>query len=191
MINICSTMSTSILPVGSITAFVGEINTGPENKEFATSIEEMGWMLCDGRKLETHKYPTLFAVLGTLYGGELATDNSPSYFNIPDLGGMFLRGVGGNIASTESRKKTINGKDDGVGSIQEFAMQKHVHVYTSPVQGTVSPGMLAAVPVNNTTNPEDTTKAPTESIVQGKVKVSEYETRPTNMFVHYLIKFRY
>lgn len=179
------------VPVGSIIPFAGEVTPKNTGEEYTSPVEELGWMVCDGRELETHEYPELFSALGTLYGGKLTSGDNFSYFNIPDLRGMFLRGIGNDEASTESRTKASGGKDNCVGSTQGFAVQKHVHVYTSPIAGTVSPGVLAAVPVDNSTNPKDTTEAPTESVMQGKVQVSEYETRPTNIFVHYLIKYRY
>ncbi|PKQ60293.1 hypothetical protein BZG02_20045 [Labilibaculum filiforme] len=191
MMNIAYIKQSTCLPIGSITAFAGEVttcNTGEENK---TPIEELGWMVCDGRKLETHEYPELFATLGTLYGGKLSSGDEPSYFNIPDLRGMFLRGIGADDASTELRTKAIGGMENGLGSKQEFAVQKHVHVYTSSIPGTLTPGALVAAPVNNSTNPKDTTETPTESVIQGNVKVSEYETRPSNVFIYYLIKYRY
>jgi microcystin-dependent protein len=190
MIGTRYTLQDTSLPVGAITAFAGEINTSGKSKAYTTPIEELGWMVCDGRKLETHRYPELFAALGTLYGGELAGGNSPSYFYLPNLQGMFLRGVGTDNASTESRTKASKGKDNGVGSTQDFALQKHVHVYTSP--GTPVPtGLKPVKPAVPNINPKDTTAPPTESTVQGNVKVSKLETRPINIFVYYLIKFRY
>jgi rhizosphere induced protein len=182
---------TSVL-VGSIIPFAGMVTSNNMGEEYVSPVEEFGWMVCDGRKLEAHEYPELFSVLGTLYGGKISSnDTTPDYFHIPDLRGMFLRGIGNDEASTEARTKASGGKENGVGSTQGFAVQKHVHVYTSPIEGSVSPGILAVVPVDNLSNPQDTTGAPTESSIQGKVKVSEYETRPTNIFVHYLIKYRY
>lgn len=178
------------LPVGAITAFAGEINTSGKSSAYTTPIEELGWMVCDGRKLETHQYPELFAALGTLYGGELSGRDTPSYFNLPDLRGMFLRGMGTDGASTESRAKASNGKDNGVGSTQDFALQKHVHIYTSP--GTPVPtGSKPVKPAVTKTKLRDITSPPTEGKVQGNVKVSKLETRPINIFVYYLIKFRY
>jgi len=175
------------LPVGSITAFAGEINTTktPENNK--SQIEELGWLVCDGRTLETHNYPELFAVLGYLYGG---SDNN---FKIPDLRGMFLRGVGADSASNELRTKASGGEDNGVGSSQTFAVQKHVHVYTSPIKAAIAASVVppATVPADNDINTKDTTAEPTENIEQGKVKVSDYETRPTNTFVYYIIKYIY
>ncbi len=144
------------LPIGSITAFAGEINTSNTPENNITPLEELGWLVCDGRTLETSLHPQLFAVLGYLYGG------SGNHFKIPDLRGMFLRGVGEDPASNESRTKASGGEDNGVGSTQDFAVQKQAHVSAPP----------------------------TENIEQGKVKVSDLETRPINTFVYYILKYR-
>lgn len=181
------------VPVGSVVAFAGNIVEGGKSEEHKTSVKELGWLVCDGRTLKTQEYPELYAALGNLYGSKISTDNKPSEFNIPDLRGMFLRGISGESddAGKENRTKAEGGEETGVGSTQDFAVQKHVHVYTSPISGTLPPGPSAPVPVNNSTNPKDTTEAPTENVLAGKVKVSEYETRPSNTFVYYIIKYRY
>ena len=41
------------------------------------ALEAWGWMLCDGRPLDTHLYPELFATLGYLYGGSGASLSLP------------------------------------------------------------------------------------------------------------------
>lgn len=68
----------SMLPVGSVVAFAGEIASSPAEGP-GMYIEAWGWMACDGRLLATAKYPELYAAIGNRYGGN---DES---FNIPDL----------------------------------------------------------------------------------------------------------
>lgn len=141
--------------------------------------------MCDGRTLETHLYPELFAVLGYLYGG------SNNTFQIPDLRGMFLRGVGADSASNELRTKASGGDDNGVGSTQDFAVQKSV--YTSPIKVAITTSVIppATAQADNDINTKDTTAQPTENINQDKVNVSDYETRPINTFIYYIIKYMY
>ena len=49
-----------------------------------------GYHLCDGSSFDKNKYPLLYAVLGTTYGG------SGNSFNLPDMRGLFVAGKGDN-----------------------------------------------------------------------------------------------
>jgi microcystin-dependent protein len=178
-------LSNTSVPVGSVVAFAGEISQSKQGESYKTPLEPLGWLVCDGRLLNTHLYPELFLVLGYLYGGDAHK------FAIPDLRGMFLRGIGTDQASSESRKSAPGGVSNGIGSTQDFALQKHVHIYTSPIKGTVPPGTNTPVPVDNSTNPRDMTEPPTENLFAGNVKVSDFETRPVNAFIYYIIKYTY
>ncbi len=179
------------LPVGALTAFAGNIkedqSSPPKGGHTSHPIESWGWMVCDGRSLTVSEYPELFSALGYLYGG------SDTKFNIPDLQGMFLRGIGTDDASTEKREQAKGGETNGIGSTQEFAVQKHVHIYTSPSEPTaITTGKKPDVAVK-AINKKDQTSTPVESNTSnpGDVKVSQYETRPVNIFVYYLIKYTY
>jgi len=61
--------------VGSVVAHAGAAAA-------LAHVEQTGWMLCDGRMLETAQYPELFASLGYVYGGEGGS------FAIPDYRGV-------------------------------------------------------------------------------------------------------
>jgi len=101
----------SVLPPGMIVPFAGD----------ATSIPE-GWLLCDGNEINRASFANLFNIIGTNYG---SGDNS-STFNLPDLRGLFLRGVdggSGNDPNATSRTAANPGGNtgDNVGSQQETA----------------------------------------------------------------------
>lgn len=57
-------------------SFVGEIRI------FGGNFAPSGWMLCDGQLLLISEYDTLFALIGTTYGGDGQTT-----FALPDLRG--------------------------------------------------------------------------------------------------------
>lgn len=61
------------------------------------------WLVCDGRSLEAATYPSLFAVLGTSFGG------SGGNFNIPDMRDRMPMGVGPSdaIGSSGGTRDTI------------------------------------------------------------------------------------
>ena len=173
-------------PVGSIIAFAGQVEKHSQTNtdQFTTQpIEAFGWMLCDGSELNASEYPELYAGLGDLYGGS----ESRNTFYLPDLRGQFLRGIGIDDASTEERTAATNGQTNGVGSTQKDALQTHVHTYNEPkgaAPGNSGPAFAAV-------NPEALTGIPTNEPSKPAVNVSQLETRPTNIFVNYLIKYTY
>ncbi len=102
-----------LTPSGSIQPYGG--TTAPE-----------GWLLCNGAAVESTDYPDLFAVIGTSFGDG---SNGSGNFNLPDLRGMFLRGVDngtGNDADAASRTKMNDDQvvlGDVVGSYQKDAIR--------------------------------------------------------------------
>lgn len=57
-------------------AYMGEIRT------FAGNFAPVGWLPCDGRLLSISEYDTLYALIGTTYGGD-----GVNTFALPDLQG--------------------------------------------------------------------------------------------------------
>jgi len=160
--------SPPLAPIGAVT-------------DFEAPLEAWGWMVCDGRSLCKAQYPELFHMIGNLYGG---TDDGAT-FNLPNLEGQFLRGIGTSKASVENRTKAENGEEHGVGSRQASALETHVHGYKHMKQtaAAVSP---EGDPISLTQLIDDKTDPPETS---DKTHVSQYETRPTNTFVYYIIKY--
>jgi hypothetical protein len=116
----------ALCPPGTIVAFGG------------TNIPS-GWLLCDGRPLTNAMFPNLFAAIGTSWGdGTLdssgVAENPPNPatdFNLPDLRGMFLRGVNANLTNalwtdpdaTLRTNRYGGNAGNAVGSIQDDALQ--------------------------------------------------------------------
>lgn len=102
---------------------------------FAGSIVPVGWLLCDGTPLNPATYPNLATVLGTAWGDGSTGDTDPvTTFNLPDLRGMFLRGVSGTSGvdpdtSSTSRTALKQGGNVGgkVGSYQNNQFTSHDH----------------------------------------------------------------
>ncbi|MFV8754428.1 phage tail protein [Nannocystaceae bacterium ST9] len=187
-------------PVGALMAFAGQLGPSdpatanpPATSETAgdqvtNPIEAWGWMLCDGRSLSIYQYPELFAALGYLYGG------SDGNFNIPDYRGYFWRGTdagAGVDKDSATRTDPAGGTatNSGVGSIQPFAVQTHEHTYlaANSTAAPADPGTSASIPPGTDTL---TSGGPTSSLSPpGNVHVSQNETRPSNIYVNYIIKF--
>lgn len=179
------------VPVGTVVPFMGKVQ-GEEGKEFYTPVEQLGWMVCDGRELKAEDYPELYMALGNLYGGEAGRT-----FNIPDLRGQFLRGVGSGGPNTptpgseENRQKpTSSDSYSGVGSFQKDALLEHCHQY---------PSLKGAAPSDAGTDgaiPPATEAYTSTSLFDAQhqslgKKESTNETRPTNIAVYFIIKFTY
>jgi microcystin-dependent protein len=161
------------LPVGSIVAVAG--NESPGNT----------YLLCDGSSCKVKDYPDLFAVIGTLNGGD-----GSSLFNVPDCRGKFLRGVDHGAlrdpdASGRAAAASGGQSGDNPGSIQDCATKEPAKAITGTVEhvptgdshhtaaGALS-GVKAAAYYDG-----DTTIA---------VKGGDNETRPVNIYVAYYIK---
>lgn len=185
-------------PVGAVIAFAGQVaaplpsaasppDSGSGVDAAGLQVEALGWMLCDGRVLECGKYPELFLVLGTLYGG------SNGVFRLPDYRGYFLRGTdagAGRDPDAGSRTAPPGGTDPAqVGSVQGDALLTHYHDYQmapapadpsgeGPAASQGTKKTLGGVPVDSADKP----LAPANG-------GSDKETRPKNVYVNYLIKF--
>lgn len=82
--------------------FVGEIRL------FAGNFAPAGWMLCEGQLLPISENETLFALIGTTYGGD-----GQSTFALPDLRGRLPLHAGnsftlGQVAGTEDVTLTVS-----------------------------------------------------------------------------------
>lgn len=101
-------------PAGIIIPFAGPTENIPD-----------GWMLCDGSAVSRSEYANLYKTIGVCWGiGDGATT-----FNVPDLRGMFLRGVSGDSGNDADADSRIVLKDNGgntgnnVGSYQGDAIR--------------------------------------------------------------------
>jgi microcystin-dependent protein len=168
-----SLKTNSIIPPGSISAFAG-INT------------PLGWLPCDGRIVSAADYPALFNALGTAWGE--GDPLEPNDFHLPDLRGMFLRGVndtktGGFIdPEAESRTAQAAGGNTGnaVGSVQTDQFRSHTH--TRPHTRTPFWNQDA-----NYDAGEGLRRASGESLYPTG-PAGGTETRPVNAYVHFIIK---
>ena len=116
-------------PIGSILAFAGVFDDSPQSD----------WRLCAGQTLRRSDFPDLFKVVGTAWGDG---DNPGSTFNLPDLRGLFLRGVANGVSTDperDARTASIPGMQraggnagDRVGSLQDDQLQAHGHTEAHP-----------------------------------------------------------
>ena len=132
---------TSSIPVGTIISWPVAQNPS----DWQNSDGTYNWLECNGQSISASVYPELSALVGP---------------QVPDLRGLFLRGLGGNSAALMVQ--------------QDMMIQSHRHRITYPAAtnyngGPGFPGTGSGVPLY--TNYE------------GGV-----ETRPVNMAVRYLVR---
>jgi microcystin-dependent protein len=174
-------------PVGSVMAFAGSLDAQDDPW---TNLQFFTWRTCDGAALSRLEFPDLFSALGYTYGG---ADNS---FCLPDYAGYFFRA----LATTPEQDPDIGdrkaasatAKATGVGSTQQDALQDHVHPHgTTILTQTAQSGGPPVVESADTGSPETTKATPVPGRTIPPVSVSEYETRPKNVYVNWIIKVAY
>ena len=134
-----------------------------------------GWFECNGFQYDTNEYAELFAVVGYTYGTGTGTN-----FRIPDLRGLFVRGLdtGGLINPGRS-----------LGNVEQDLIKTHIHESTGnkPLlfdAGTTVPQYTnanAPVPSFGTVN--------SDALLQGNNVGGGNETRPKNLALVYCIKW--
>ncbi|WP_375704535.1 phage tail protein [Bartonella sp. AD328YNZD] len=81
---------------------------------FGMQVLPDGWLPCDGKAYLRSDYPALYEAIGIRWGGA----DSWTKFNVPDLRGVFLRGVDDDREIDRFRY---------LGTLQNDAMRKHDH----------------------------------------------------------------
>jgi hypothetical protein len=172
-LSLVSPQATALNPPGAVIAYMG---TNAPN----------GWLMCDGSAISRTQYAALFAVIGTSSGyGDTTTT-----FNLPDLRGVFLRGVNGTRSDgngdpdAANRPGPANGANGGnaVGSFQADQFKSHTHTGSREIgyaQGYNGSG------IHGSEWTADTGRA--DGFITDATGGNE--TRPKNVYVNYIIKY--
>lgn len=163
------------MPVGTILAYAGLD---------ARAVEAEGWMLCDGRSLHRETHKELYDAIGTAFGNP-----RPDSFNLPQLQGLFMRGVSdtsGRDPDANQRVPLQPGGNFGnaVGSLQTYATGRprrasFIKRVTSIDSTRVDKGCgNKAAEFNTGAEPLSATGG------------GDRETRPVNRYVYFIIKYR-
>lgn len=119
------------VPVGTIVPFAGPDTKVPD-----------GWLLCNGDNVSRTTYAALFAIIGEYWG----EGNNSTTFNLPDMRGVFLRGVSGTStdsfkdpnASSRGYRHSGGNTGNNVGSYQSDEYESHKHDASSSSTGSHS-----------------------------------------------------
>jgi microcystin-dependent protein len=104
--------------------YVGEI------RMFAGNFAPAGWMFCEGQLLPISEYDTLFALIGTTYGGD-----GQSTFALPDLRGRIPIHQGGGFVLAET-----GGAEQITLTVQQIPTHSHPFLGTSNTASGAAPG---------------------------------------------------
>jgi microcystin-dependent protein len=158
---IANAQSLSYLPAGSLQMYGG--NTAPT-----------GWLLCDGSAVSRTTYARLFAAIGTKYG----IGNGTTTFNLPDLRGVFPKGMGQNGTLGANYANAS-------GTPQADKMQGHVH-RTDYANGAMA-GSAANTVSSTGDSVQNNTGVPIADGTNGTPRTGPI-TEPANVGVNFIIK---
>lgn len=82
--------------ITALTTTVGNLTPVATLRHSATSTQDPGWLLCDGQAVGRTAYSALFSAIGTTYG----SGDGSTTFNVPDLRGRVLVGLGNGSGLT-------------------------------------------------------------------------------------------
>lgn len=139
--------------------------TGTILPTVATSAPS-GWLLCDGTAVSRSTYPNLFALVGTAFG---AGDGTTT-FNLPDLRGRSIIGVGTGSGLTARTRGETGGAESH--TLTEAQMPLHGHPYrvsyTSTGSSDASTQTTGGFPTKTTSASTQAAYTGTPSNTQGQ-----------------------
>lgn len=109
--------------------YLGEIRI------FAGNYAPDGWHLCDGSMLQISQYQTLFAVMGTTYGGD-----GVNTFGLPDLRGRIPVGQGNGPGLTARRMGLSFGAETATVPQDGWPAHTHALMASSDAATNGTPG---------------------------------------------------
>jgi len=166
------TPSVVSMPVGSVMMYAHD------------NIDSEHWKVCDGSELAKADYPQLWTAIGAIWN--TANVVNPDLFCLPDLRGMFVRGVNagrtGNYADPdfERRFNLANAESQTVGSYQAHDLLSHAHTVHMKEEKFDQTEEQKGIAVEGTDG---------EIIFNTDAKGGA-ETRPNNVYMHYIIKVK-
>jgi len=136
--------------------FVGEI------RMFGGSFAPRSWAFCNGQVLPITQNQALFALIGTIYGG-----NGTSTFSLPDLRGRLPIGQGTGSGLTPRVAGELGGVEDV--TLLTATMPAHTHrleassvtATTNAIASNVLPGIVTPAPGHFYVTNDGSTPAPT------------------------------
>lgn len=118
---------------------------------FAGSSAPTGYLVCDGSAVNRTTYAALFAVIGTTWG----VGDGSTTFNLPDLRGRAVIGVGTGTGLTARALAALVGEENHVLTAAENG--PHSHTYSARLSNQNTTGGAQAAAFTSTTTPDTST----------------------------------
>ncbi len=160
--------------------FLGEI------RMFAGNFAPIGWALCDGQLLSVNQSQSLFALLGTIYGGDGRTS-----FALPDLRGRIPIHMGQGPGLTNRKLGSKSGSEVVAVTQNQLASHSHdFHGLSGPAED-MNPAMnLPATPTGSNLYGSATPVRPLASSAieaTGETSVSSHENVMPFLCLNFII----
>ncbi|WP_036139872.1 phage tail protein [Luteibacter sp. 9135] len=114
--------------------YIGEI------RMLGFSRVPQGWLACDGSLVPISEYETLYALLGTLYGGD-----GVNTFGVPDMRGRLAVGLGQGPGLSNYRAGQQSGTETVTLSTPQLPMHNHTCIATTDTGTSATPGASAVL----------------------------------------------
>lgn len=155
--------------------FIGEI------RAFAGNFAPVGWAPCDGRALSISENDTLYALIGTAFGGDGIT-----VFNLPDLRGRSAVHAGNTGFGSYSQGQ-LGGSESVTLQPEHLPVHYHRATFAANATSTSPAGARWAAGSSNAYS-DDTADAPLAADAVGAVGGSlPHENMPPFLVVSYII----
>jgi microcystin-dependent protein len=123
-------------------------------------------------------YASLFGIIGTTYG----SGDGTSTFNLPNTQGLFLRGAGSQTVSSRVYIATLGAYTVDSTAVNGLHDTGHAHQQSfgalpGESDGIIGSSTYSAFPANINTQ------------LDRAALIGDYETKPANLAVNYIIKY--
>ena len=129
-----------------------------EVRIFAGATPPAGWAVCDGRLLRIQKYPQLYSVVGTTYGGD-----GRETFALPNLSGRVVLHAGYREGLIARRLGESGGS--ATVALDEWHLPAHEHAIAIPDRRAAIGATSNAALLANGSGPSLASKTPTDQVM--------------------------
>lgn len=165
-------------------SFIGDIRL------FAGTFAPRGWLLCNGALLSISQYDTLFALIGTTYGGDGQTT-----FAVPDLRGRVPVGQGTGLGLTPRVMGQVYGSENVTLLTSQMPQHTHTLNATTAAATSAQPGgrLFAQTSADKVYGPPPATGPLPQTMAGNAVSVAGGSQPHTNimpsMAINYIMAF--
>jgi microcystin-dependent protein len=181
----------SVVPIGSVITYAGGVDSSngfiTEDKIISKKDGMTGavWLVCNGAELKVIEFGELSRAIGDTYGGKHdPATGKLSVFNLPNYGGMFLRGI--DLSNTVDPNRNLSKEP------QQSNVGPHKHKYENiDVSAHATGGYTRFDSYKNDPDDVIAKKILNKETVSDTDVSAGYigkETRPINMAVHFIIR---